>query len=295
MFSQPLGKKKAFTLVELLVVIAIVGLLSTIVLVSTSGLREQAEIAKTLQWSKSVDSLLGANAVGIWSMDENPASQGTVIKDMSGWGNDGTLNTGETGINKSVTGVMGNALSFDGVDDYIDCGNDSSLNITDAITIEAWVKLNSGWGIGSSWMAIVDRSWGEDPRTSYSLVFRGTSGDLRLYRTNGTVIGTKTSWPANWYHIVGISSEAGGYLYINGTLDGSTPIAGFDTGANFNFRIGRSLNNQVPFNGFIDEVRIYNQALTASQIKSQYYAGLNRLLVKGLMDQNEYQEKLSIK
>jgi prepilin-type N-terminal cleavage/methylation domain-containing protein len=112
-----------FTLVELLVVIAIVGLLSTIVLVSTSGLREQAEIAKTLQWAKSIDSLLGADAVGIWNMDENPASQGTIIKDLSGWGNNGTFNTGEVGVNKSMPGVVGNAISFDGVDDYVEGPN----------------------------------------------------------------------------------------------------------------------------------------------------------------------------
>ncbi|RLI91232.1 MAG: hypothetical protein DRO95_04750, partial [Candidatus Altiarchaeales archaeon] len=54
--------------------------------------------------------------------------------DISKYGNDGTI-YGATWTD----GKFGKALSFDGVDDYVDCGNDSSLDITDAITIEAWI------------------------------------------------------------------------------------------------------------------------------------------------------------
>jgi prepilin-type N-terminal cleavage/methylation domain-containing protein len=74
MFSKMLNfldnRYKAFTLIELLVVIAIIGLLSSVVLVSTSGLRDRAEITKIMQWAKSLNSLLGSQAAGIWNFDE---------------------------------------------------------------------------------------------------------------------------------------------------------------------------------------------------------------------------------
>jgi len=62
---------------------------------------------------------------------------GTVARDASGNGNDGTI-YGATWVN----GKYGKALSFDGVEDYVDCGNDVSLNFerTDPFSIEAWVK-----------------------------------------------------------------------------------------------------------------------------------------------------------
>ncbi|MDP1624281.1 MAG: type II secretion system protein, partial [bacterium] len=119
--------QKGFTLAELLVVISILGLLASIVLVSTSGATERARIAKILQWSQSLHSLLGADVVGIWRLDENPAIHGTTMVDSSGNGNNGTLFTNDGATNKAVAGVVGGALSFDGVDDYVSCGNGSSL------------------------------------------------------------------------------------------------------------------------------------------------------------------------
>ena len=74
------------------------------------------------------------DAAGIWLFDEN---SGDVAKDSSGNDNDGTIN-GAT----IVDGEFGTALEFDGVDDNVDCGNDASLDLTDAITVMAWAKLN---------------------------------------------------------------------------------------------------------------------------------------------------------
>ncbi|PIV44871.1 MAG: hypothetical protein COS25_02885, partial [Candidatus Nealsonbacteria bacterium CG02_land_8_20_14_3_00_37_10] len=94
--------QKGFTLAELLVVISILGLLASIVLVVTSGATERARIAKILQWSQSLHSLLGADVVGSWRMDENPAIHNTFITDYSGWGNNGTLITNDGSTNKAV-------------------------------------------------------------------------------------------------------------------------------------------------------------------------------------------------
>ena len=72
--------------------------------------------------------------VGSWSFDEGT---GTIANDSSGNNNNGTLYNGPIW----EEGQVNKALSFDGSNDYVDCGNDESLNITDKITIEAWVKL----------------------------------------------------------------------------------------------------------------------------------------------------------
>ena len=72
-----------------------------------------------------------SDAVLIQHFDEG---SGTIAKDESGYGNDGIIH-GATW----TTGISGKALSFDGIDDYIDCGNDASLDIADEITIEAWM------------------------------------------------------------------------------------------------------------------------------------------------------------
>ena len=81
------------------------------------------------------------NLTAEWHMDEGT---GNLVGDSSGNGNQGTLNVGEgDNVNsKWVRGIKGKALEFDGVDDYVDCGNNANLEITGDITLEAWVKRN---------------------------------------------------------------------------------------------------------------------------------------------------------
>ncbi|MCK4581031.1 MAG: hypothetical protein KAU10_06740, partial [Dehalococcoidia bacterium] len=71
--------------------------------------------------------------VGHWSFDD---VQGTVVRDQSGSGNDGTIH----GAPLWIEGPFGKALQLNGISDYVDCGNAESLNITDKLTVSAWVK-----------------------------------------------------------------------------------------------------------------------------------------------------------
>jgi hypothetical protein len=73
--------------------------------------------------------------VGWWKLDE---TSGTVAADSSGNGNNGTVN----GTATWVAGTINGALQFDGSSTWVDCGNGASLNLTDAVTIVAWIKLN---------------------------------------------------------------------------------------------------------------------------------------------------------
>jgi len=136
--SNPQFKNRTgFTLIELLIVIAVIGILSGIVMVSFDGAKDKARIAKSLQFSNSVQNAIGVDMVGRWNFEK---IEGGKVIDTSGYGNDGVVH-GAT----LVPGLeqLGNALSFDGVDDYVDCGNDASLNVTNAITIEAWIRPDS--------------------------------------------------------------------------------------------------------------------------------------------------------
>jgi prepilin-type N-terminal cleavage/methylation domain-containing protein len=282
-------KIKAFTLVELLVVIAIIGLLSTIVLVSTSGLREQAEIAKTLTWAKSVDSLLGVNAVGIWSLDE-PATQGATIFDLSGWGNNGTLVTNDGSTDKSTEGIINGAITFDGVDDYVGVNGTRYNNFT----ITYWAKCNNF--SGSEYEVISDDSaqvrLGFTIDKSFAARWRFADG---LY---GTLYGSASGQieENRWYHYAFSYDKATEQMefFVNGEMTNEETVDWYYNGAGI-YNIGRNQTNNKYFNGLIDEVRIYNTVLTASEIQSNYYAGLDRLFVKGLMDKCEYQQGLTLK
>lgn len=167
---------------------------------------------------------------------------------------------------------MGDALGggYDGATAYLDCGNHSSLNITDAITIEAWVKRE---GKGSD--ASIDAIMGKGVAISYAIymaninfkyVFRITA-DADLSLTANIAL------PLNeWEHWV--STYDGSYMkiYRNGVFHKEvSQVGNIGTGA-YNFQIGKIGNRPTYFfNGSIFLARIYNRALPAYEILDHYY------------------------
>ena len=263
-------QSRSFTLIELLVVISIIGLLSSIVLVSMKGTREKARIAKGLEFSQSINNALGADAVGIWRFEEGV---GSTVYDYSGYGNNGTINGGAN----YTTGILGKALSFDGVNDYVNAGNGASLNITDAITVEAWVETNllSDYGIiatKGSYTYFFSLNSSEAP----ALLIGNSSASSWNITCSGSSLQTGT-----WYHIAGqYSSSVGSVsLYINGVLNKTCSGTAQKIGSNTSWvSIGSasSYSSTYFFKGFIDEVRIYSQALSAMEIQQHYVEGLER-------------------
>ncbi len=261
-------KNKSFTLIELLVVIAIIGLLSSIVLVNMKGTRDKARIAKGLEFSQSVNHALGAYAVGIWRFDEGID---TIAYDSSGYGNNGTINGASY-----TTGILGTALSFNGVNDYVNAGNDASLDAVEEITISLWVKWVGNAG-GAAYAQVVTRPpnlrlWVYDTRQILWTVDGATGGSHYLISTNDTA-GKVTN--SGWTHVVATFDTSDTLkIYLNGVLNNSTAGPTQITGiSGVNLRIGAYYGS---FNGLIDDVRIYTQALSTSEIQKHYAEGLER-------------------
>jgi len=189
------------------------------------------------------------------------------VQDSSGKGNNGTINGDPTWV---AAGKVGSALRFDGDGDYVDCGAGATLSITNGVTIAAWIKL-SATGLDQKIAGNQDNSTGGYKMTVYTndrveFEIRTSAGAGTLNRTvaGGTALATNI-----WYHVVGVYSE-GGYLrtYVNGVLDReliTTAVLGTSTGT---LKIGCEPYTTTAnfFNGIIDDLRIYNKALSAGEI-----------------------------
>ncbi len=279
-------RQRAFTLIELLVVIAIIGLLTTLVLVNTSGTRDKGRIAKALEFSGHIYNALGSEVVGIWNFDNGT---GTIAYDTSGYGNNGTINNGayfstSTPYSTVGAGTGRYSLYFDGADDYVSVPHNTIINPVSQLTISAWVKLNqpsSGW---NTWPSVVVKRTGGS-NTGYSLRFDQVSSKLMSIVGNGastnTITSNKADWVANvWYYIVAVWDLPGGksYIYVNGSQDVtlSTNIASI-SGETRDLHIGSDNGNPTSaIQGLIDDVRIYGTALSAMEIRQHYAGGLGK-------------------
>ena len=182
------------------------------------------------------------------------------------------------------TGPSGSALQFDGSNDYVNCGNDASLNITDAITIEAWVKPTSF----NDWDSIAFKALTSTNR--YGMMLSGSgygdSNDFFFCISHGANTGGYTDEDIvtlnTWYHVVMVfdGSETGNANRLKGFVNGTQKTLEFlgtipvTIGSNTsNFELGRSYGDTNKFDGSIDGVKIYNRALSAEEIRYHYNRG----------------------
>jgi len=285
--------QKSFTLLELLVVITIIGILSSIVIVSMSGSTDSATIAKGKAYAQQVHALLGANAVGVWNFDEGT---GTTLTDISGYGNNGIINRGAngTGLEWFNSDIEGFVLMYDGVDDRVDLTN--KYTFTADHTIGMWININNfieGKQLGlfhnSSYCCQSYLGIGGTGGQSVTTLISGetdTNADaISIYHSSTPFV------VENWYHIVIIQdNNKNWYLYINGQYMGTDTTA--DSNLTFN-QIGHGYSNsECYFPGLIDEVRIYSEALPATEIQEHYVQGLNKLLANQVITQAEYDQRM---
>ena len=158
---------------------------------------------------------------------------------------------------------------FDGVDDYVDCGNNASLDITNEVTIAGWVKPN----ITSVWWGAFGK--GASDTNGYRIILQGSTGkpyfDFKTTIGSKQLISTTVLNFGSWNHIVAIYDPDGGAnnvkIVLNGITTQDTHSGTILTTAD-PFKIGVQAAKY--FNGSIDEVRIYNRALSTSEIKRYF-------------------------
>ncbi len=259
-------KQRGFTLIELLVVIAVIGLLSSIVLVQIKAPREEARIAKSLDFSVTIQNILGSEGVGTWRFEEN---SGTTAYDSSGYGRNGTV-VGATW----TTGILGLALNFPGANNNVTITNFGQVAPKDEITISAWAKPNTLLGQH-------DLFWMSAPG-DYRITVHFPWDNQIIWQFGQCCIGAGINIASagvlegKWNHFVFVSSRTSSLvkIYVNGkeVTRGSTSSS-FQRGT-ADWLIGGRISN--PFYGEIDEVMVFEYALPLTKIEKLYAQGLEK-------------------
>ena len=185
---------------------------------------------------------------------EEPA--GTAAVDSSGAGNAGLFN----GATRSASGRFGAAASFDGVNDRIDVADSSSLDLSSGMTLEAWVQPTAlGWRTA----ILKERPGGIAYALYASTDNNRPSAEIQAETRAPSAIATNV-----WTHLASTYDGATLRLYVNGTQVSSRAVTGAITLSSGALRIGGNAVWGEYFKGLVDEVRIYNRALTAGEIQT---------------------------
>jgi len=280
-------KQKSFTLIELLVVIVIIGILAGVIMISTSSSINKANFAKAQAFSSTVQNELLSNLVSEWTFDE--PQEGNITNDS--WGNNHGTVIGATQIDDCV---FGKCYSFDGLNSHIDSGNHSDLKIVDKITMSVWVKP---FIQTANYKGIVDKESATNKgygirTTSYT----STTTTIQFKASNGIERGIGEKVTNNiWHYIVGIYNGNHLMMFVDGvSVKPFTSSADGIFTTETNLKIGGlAYSSTLNFSGCIDDIRIYNAALSSSQIKQNYIAGLNSMLANENISKEDYNERIN--
>jgi hypothetical protein len=222
-----------------------------------------------------------------WKLDE---CSGTTANDASGNGNNGTITIGASGTNTTpgtcssgndneawnngTSGKRNASLDFDGTDDYLQVTDTSTLRFdanTQDYALFAWVQRDSNGEMNIISKEDADNDgWRLQFNSSNQVVCSVDAIDV----TSSSAI-TNT----NWHHVgCTINRDGNGQTYIDSRVDGTATAISSETMANTsNIRIGtRSYTSTNYFDGQIDDVKIFNYALTNQQIRDIYNSGAVR-------------------
>ena len=214
--------------------------------------------------------------VGYWKMDENT---GTVTNDSSGNSNNCTFSSMPS--SPWAQGKFGSALDFQKTGDILSCGSGTTLDDLPMLTAEAWVYPRTSATFGS----VVTKALGSSPDDGW-LVSLDMANNALLFGADflsGEMVRTANSviTPNTWQHVAatwtGSATATTVKLYVNGvettyttTTNGS---GGRVSDANENLSIGNEPQLFDDFDGYIDEVQVYNYARTSQQIIEDMNAG----------------------
>jgi prepilin-type N-terminal cleavage/methylation domain-containing protein len=224
--------------------------------------------------------------VGYWSFDEGT---GTIVYDLSGYGNNGTLldasSTNADGNTPPqwITGKIGGALSFDGVDDYVNIPDNPSLDINKSITVITYVYPTAP--TLTYFRSFVSKYYTVNQRTYQLNVDEGYTSELLGQETfqfwisccDGVTRDHVEALAARnvWQHVSGVYDYSARNLaiYVNGEpkQKKTTSIVGIATN-DLSLYVGSNPNQVRFWQGIVDEVRLYNRVLSDAEIKALYDA-----------------------
>jgi hypothetical protein len=193
---------------------------------------------------------------------------GTTWTDLSGQGNNGTLVNGVEYNNSE-----GGNLIFDGVNDYVDCGNTASLSAiggTTNITVSGWAYYTAYGGGGQPYSVITAKGspWTwllENPLNTFR--FRITAGGADV-----NVADTSTHLLNTWYNVVGTYDGSNMRIYVNGVLKNTRAQTGTLATNTVTAKIGTFQGTNYNVTGKISNISVYNRALSDAEITQNFNA-----------------------
>jgi hypothetical protein len=212
--------------------------------------------------------------VGIWHLTEDPSGPSPQILDSTSNSIDG-ISVGDMTSGDQVSGQIYQSLNFDGSDDYINLGTNSSLKLTSAFTIEGWYNGMTDTGINDRAPIFVSGfSWAGMIGIRLQGFHQSTDKRARITYGNGTYMSFIDSDSAinenTWTHIVATFDGTTLKLFINGVkqTDEAIITVAYNSDA---AAIGGTINNsQQRFNGSLDEIRVSSAARSSDWIATEY-------------------------
>jgi len=197
--------------------------------------------------------------------------------DLSDENNDGELYGFGTSPTSNIytTDREGNSnecLDFDGVDDYIDNGDQDIYDI-DNLTVSAWIYRDADSG---TYEAIVSKTNGSNGHRSWGFMIRTNDKICISVSPDGSTptyfVESSTSiQTGQWYHVLGVYDGIYLKIYVNGVLENTEEYSSGIFDSDSHLEIGRIWNSTYNFNGKIHDVRVYNRALSNAEIKLLYH------------------------
>jgi PKD repeat protein len=205
----------------------------------------------------------GGGAAGLVAAYGFEEPSGTQVIDSSEGANHGTI----SGAVRTTSGKHGSALSFDGIDDWVTINDSPSLDLTTGMTLEAWLYPTATTGWRTAFM--------KETSDSLAYTLNANSGTYQP----STSFRTSTNWarlfgptglpPNEWTHLAATYDGATHRFFVNGAEVDSSPQTGSILQSNGVLRIGGNANWQGEFfQGHLDEIRIYNRALSPGEIQA---------------------------
>ncbi|HSX42846.1 MAG TPA: LamG-like jellyroll fold domain-containing protein [Candidatus Saccharimonadales bacterium] len=207
--------------------------------------------------------------VAAWSFNEG---SGTTAADTTGHGNAATLVNGAT----FAAGKTGTGLGLDGTNDYLNVPNSTGLDISGSnLTIDMWLNPTAITGdrvvYGKFWSTTMT-----SPYYQYGLELQAGKPVFQIGTASGVLsanMGTALT-ASQWSHLAVVFNGVQVQFYLNGTLKTTVPLTATITARGNAFRLGADSNTQQFYKGTMDDVRVYNRALTAAEITTDMNTGL---------------------